>query len=225
MTKIEMVVFDMAGTTVEDPGSVATCFHHAFTREKINVPPYEVNKVMGFRKRDAINVLLKKYYKGDENMGELAERIHSSFTTSMVKYYQSATPLRPLPHAEEIFSDLRSREIRVTLNTGFTKPITDAILKRLQWNGNFIDGVVSSDEVEKGRPDPAMIFELMRRLNISSAQNVMKIGDTAVDIVEGRNAGCGVVMAITTGAYDRKQLEECSPDHIIDNLEQIREFI
>ena len=225
MTKFEMVVFDMAGTTVEDHGNVATCFHHAFNREKIDVPPHEVNKVMGFRKKDAISILLKKFYKGSNHTEELEERIHSSFTKSMVKYYQSATPLQPLPHAEEMFSFLRSRGIRVTLNTGFTKPITDTILKRLQWNGNFIDEVISSDEVEKGRPDPAMIFELMRRLKVSSAEKVMKVGDTEVDIVEGRNARCGMVIAITTGTYDRKQLEQCLPDHIIDNLEQIREFI
>jgi phosphonatase-like hydrolase len=143
----------------------------------------------------------------------------------MIKYYESTAALRPLPHAEEVFQQLKSAGICVALNTGFTKPITEAILKRLQWNGNFVDSVISSDEVDKGRPDPAMIFELMRRLGIGSAQHVMKVGDTAVDVIEGRNAGCGKVMAITTGAYDRKQLEGCSPDHIIDDLREIREFI
>ena len=32
---------------------------------------------------------------------------------------------------------------------------------------------------------------------------VAKIGDTAVDIEEGQNAGCRYIVAVTTGIYGR----------------------
>jgi phosphoglycolate phosphatase-like HAD superfamily hydrolase len=54
---------------------------------------------------------------------------------------------------------------------------------------------------------------------------VVKVGDTEVDVLEGRNAQCGKVIAVTTGAYTRAQLEQYSPDHIIDSLEQLPQYI
>ena len=215
----------MAGTTVEDPGNVATCFLNAFAKEKIEMPPLEVNKVMGYRKRDAIKFLLKNFHAANGNLEVLTDRIHASFTNSMVKFYKSTSSLNPLPYAEDIFDKLRGNGIRVALNTGFTKPITDAILSKLNWDEQVIDAVVSSDEVAEGRPAPAMIFELMNRLKVLDSTVVIKIGDTAVDILEGRNAGCGLVIGITSGAYTRSELAASSPDHIIDSLEQLPELI
>jgi phosphoglycolate phosphatase-like HAD superfamily hydrolase len=46
-----------------------------------------------------------------------------------------------------------------------------------------------------------------------------------VDIEEGRNAGCGIVVGVTTGAYTRDQLEAYHPDHIIDGLQELELII
>ncbi len=50
-------------------------------------------------------------------------------------------------------------------------------------------------------------------------QTVVKVGDTSVDVLEGQFAGCGLVVAVTTGAYTREQLVEYQPDHIIDSMQ------
>ncbi|HTD94579.1 MAG TPA: HAD hydrolase-like protein, partial [Chitinophagaceae bacterium] len=54
---------------------------------------------------------------------------------------------------------------------------------------------------------------------------VIKIGDTEVDIQEGRNAKCSIVVSVTTGAFTREQLIPYSPDHIIDNLSDLPDLI
>jgi len=145
----------------------------------------------------------------------------------MISFYRQDPDLRPLPHAEELFSRLHQKGIKIALNTGFTRSITDAILQRLHWdNGSGgVDSVICSDEVPQGRPSPDMIHRLIAELNISSAGNVLKIGDTEVDVEEGRNAGCGVVVSVTTGAYTRTQLQQYRPDFIIDSLEELMPII
>jgi phosphoglycolate phosphatase-like HAD superfamily hydrolase len=70
-----------------------------------------------------------------------------------------------------------------------------------------------------------MIKTLIRDLQISSASNILKVGDTEVDVEEGRNAGCGVVVSVTTGAYTREQLETYNPDFIIDDLNELLPII
>jgi phosphoglycolate phosphatase-like HAD superfamily hydrolase len=50
---------------------------------------------------------------------------------------------------------------------------------------------------------------------------VLKVGDTEVDVNEGRNANCGMVVAVTTGAFTREQLEQYKPDYILDSLAEL----
>lgn len=225
MSKYKLVVFDMAGTTVHDRGNVADAFIAAFADAGIAVERAEVKKVMGWRKKDAIRILLEKYKPAEIN-DETINRIHDAFIHKMIEFYRNDTEIRPLPFAEELFGQLRQEGIKVALNTGFTRAITDTILTRLNWQtGRQIDYVIASDEVDEGRPSPSMIKTIMKALSISDPASIVKLGDTEVDVQEGRNAGCGLVISVTTGAYTREQLEAYHPDHIIDSLSQLSSLI
>lgn len=227
MSSIELVVFDIAGTTVRDKGSVAEAFIAAFRDFGFEMPVSEVKKVMGFRKIDAIALLLGKFAPEKKDDEVLIDRIHTRFIDTMIAFYRDDQDLAPFPHAERVFSALRQQGIKIALNTGFTRSITDAILHRLRWDerNKLIDRTICSDEVPFGRPHPDMINELIGDLGISSASKILKIGDTEVDVEEGRNAGCGVVVSVTTGAYTREQLEGYNPDYIIDDLSELLPII
>ncbi len=225
MSKYKLVVFDMAGTTVHDRGNVADAFMAAFADEGITVERSEVKKVMGWRKKDAIRILLEKYSPSSLN-DQLIDTIHDNFINKMVDFYRNDEEIRPLPFAEELFSQLRKEGVKVALNTGFTRTITDTILNRLNWHpGQQIDYVIASDEVSEGRPSSDMIQAIMKALAIDDPSSIVKLGDTEVDVLEGRNAGCGLVISVTTGAYTREQLEGYHPDHIIDSLSQLSSLI
>jgi phosphonatase-like hydrolase len=223
MQNVKLVVFDMAGTTVADKGNVAAAFIQSFLSHHLEIPFAEVHKVMGYRKMDAIRMLLQSFYPGKEKeYNTLIPSIHADFEQSMVDFYMSDHDLKPLPGAVSIFLQLQEKGIKTALNTGFTRLITDAILYRLNWkNPSPVDVVICSDEVPEGRPAPFMIRELMRVCGITDSREVVKVGDTEVDILEGRNANCGQVVSVTTGAYTRNELQVFNPDHIIDNLEEL----
>jgi phosphoglycolate phosphatase-like HAD superfamily hydrolase len=46
-----------------------------------------------------------------------------------------------------------------------------------------------------------------------------------VDVEDGRNAACGKVVSVTTGAYTRGQLLPYGPDFIIDDLQELLPII
>ncbi len=218
----ELVVFDIAGTTVTDNNSVNDAFRGAFEKCGYPVALADVNYIMGYRKMDAIKILLQRFYPEQLNNDKLIEDIHNRFIEDMQTYYRDTTDLRALPYAEEMFHLLHANQIKVALDTGFTKNITDIIMDRLGWMQNgIVDCVISSDEVPEGRPQPYMIQAMMKQLNIADVKNVVKVGDTEVDINEGRNSGCGLVISVTTGSYTKEELEQFSPDHIIASLQEL----
>ena len=226
MANIQLVVFDIAGTTVSDKGDIAVAFVDAFKKHGYDVAAAEVNTVMGFRKKDAIKTLLQKFYPNQEDPDEAIEKIHDAFLQNIISFYKNDPDLQPLPYAEETFGSLRQKGIKVALNTGFTREITDVITSRLKWNkSDIIDHIISSDEVPQGRPHPFMIRSIMNVLGVEEVNRVAKVGDTQVDVQEGRNAGCGLVVSVTTGAYTREQLEKYDPDYIIDSLKELPALI
>lgn len=227
MKNVSLVVLDIAGTTVSDKGNINEYFREAFASEGLHVTAEDVDQVMGYRKIEAVEMIVNKYsMDGSHEQFDRIQRIHDKFNKEMVSFYEHSDDLIPLPFAEELFEILNSNGISVALNTGFTRDITDAILVNLKWDKNpFIQAVICSDEVEEGRPHPFMIKALMNRLDISDISAVVKIGDTEVDIKEGKNAGCGMVIAVTTGSYSREQLEKYNPDFIIDSLQEFPALI
>ena len=222
-SNLKLVVFDIAGTTVKDNGNVAHTFIYALKQFGYTVPRKEVNYMMGYKKPVAISMLLEKFYPGEMfSQKNLVDKIHAVFIDTMVDFYANDTTLEPFANAEYIFSQLQSHDIKVALNTGFSKKITDTILKRLGWNRTkLIDFVISSDEVENGRPSPEMIFAIMKATGVANAAQVVKVGDTDVDILEGRLAGCGLVVSVSTGAYSRRQLLSYNPDAVIDDISEL----
>lgn len=224
--KTKLVVFDIAGTTVKDKGNVANTFLSAFLKHGLEVSRDEANRVMGYRKMEAIRMLIDQLYPDLQDKDNLVQAIHDSFEEIMLEFYMSDTELAPFPETEEIFRWLHSKGIKVALNTGFTKYVTEGILYRLGWKDNaLIDAVICSDQVPEGRPSPFMIHTLMQTLQVNDPAEVIKVGDTEVDVLEGRNAGCGKVFSVTTGAYSREDLERYCPDAVIDSLSELQKYM
>ena len=207
----KLVVFDMAGTTVQDgDGVVNHALQAALIAYGVNVTHAQVNEVMGLPKPDAIRHLLK------ESPVPVA-KIYQTFEDEMVRHYATAPEVKAIEGAEQVFAELRRRGIKVVLDTGFARPIVDVILDRLKWR-TAVDATVTSDEVVRGRPHADLILEAMARTGVEDAQSVAKVGDTPSDLQEGHAAGCKWVIAVTDGSHSAEQLRAYEPTHIIPNI-------
>jgi phosphonatase-like hydrolase len=222
--KYRLVIFDIAGTTIADDGAVAKCFVRAFAAHDVSVDEDEVNPLMGYNKAQAIAMLLR--YKKINLTETLVQSVLSTFTEEMLDYYEYEPEVKSFSDTEEVFLQLKEKGFGIALNTGFSRVIASAIIKRTQWlEKGLIDDFIASDEVEQGRPAPYMINELMYRFGIDNPEQVVKVGDTEVDINEGRQAQCGLVVAITTGAFSEYELRTHNPDHIVSSLTAFSKLI
>ena len=79
-----------------------------------------------------------------------------------------------------------------------------------------IDAHISSEKVKYGRPYPYMIYHCMENTDILSINRVAKAGDSARDIEEGKNAGCGLVIGVLSGADNEEELFKAGADIVVD---------
>jgi len=61
----------------------------------------------------------------------------------------------------------------------------------------------------------------MKQFFITHANEVAKVGDSIIDVEEGKNAGCALSIGITTGAHTMAQLQTAKPDYIIHHLMEL----
>lgn len=225
---IKLVVFDMAGTTVKDANNVHEALQKALDRAGFHFSIEEINPYMGIPKPLAIKYLLEKrptahHLREDE---KFIAKVHEDFIKEMIYFYETSPEVGEKPYASDVFKKLKAKEIKVALDTGFSRDIADVIIKRLGWgNGDLVDFSVTSDEVTNGRPYPDLIFKAMEISGITDSKEVAKVGDTSSDIQEGRAANCKYIIGITSGAFSREDLEKEPYTHLIDNLDELMEII
>ncbi len=225
MSAIELVVLDMAGTTVHDEDTVNRCVRDALGAAGLAVDPAAVNEVMGLPKPEAIAILVERSGRlGD--LGDRLEAIHHDFVARSMAFYRTDPSVREITGATRVFEQLQRAGIRVALDTGFDRAVTRVILDRLSWSGNpLINATICSDEVPRGRPYPDMILELMRRMEVVDPRRIAKVGDTPADLEEGHNAGCGLIVGVTQGTHRRHELERHPHTHLIDTIADLPDLL
>ena len=151
MQGLDLVVFDMAGTTIEDRGEVPTAFQAALARAGVEVTDEQIVAVRGSSKRDALRVLLPD----GPDQATRVETVFTAFRQELSARF--AAGVRPVRGAAEAFARLRDAGVRIALTTGFDWGIATQVLDALEWADVLIDAVVCGDEVPLGRPARACV--------------------------------------------------------------------
>jgi phosphonatase-like hydrolase len=224
---IQLAMFDMAGTTVNDEVDghplMVISMMRAFAKHGIELAPDLINKQRGKQKSEAIQTLLKEVAElSPANAERLGDGVYRDFLHELESNLSS---ISEIDGATELFRHLKAKGIHVGVGSGFPMQVVQAIVSQLGWlDEGLLDYVGSAEQVGVGRPNPKMIHDAMERLNITDGSKVVKIGDTVVDIQEGKNAGAWTV-AVLTGSQTEAQLMAAAPDYILSSVRELRTLI
>jgi len=222
----DLVVFDIAGTTVFDGDAVGTCLRQALENvSQLSFSRDDVNAVMGIPKPVAIRSLLEQRL-GHPVEESQVDAIHHDFEARMLEYYRTSPAVIEVDGALGVFRTLHERGLKVALDTGFGRPITDAVMERLGWTvPAVVDATVTSDDVASGRPAPDMIFRAMQMTGVADPGRVVKVGDTPSDLHEGSNAGCGMVLGVPSGSHTADQLRPHPHTALIGSIRDLPQVL
>ncbi|MGP6172673.1 HAD hydrolase-like protein [Corynebacterium sp. A21] len=212
---IELAVFDMAGTTVNDRDEVYRVLREATEREGAKYTDEQFQQFMGTEKFYAIGKLLE--IGGIEHTEEIHNSAWDWFREELRRTYTENPPL-PLPGIEEALATLRAEGIKVGLTTGFSREITDLILEAMGWKvGGNLDASRAGDEVADGRPAPDLIQLVMADLEIDDPAKVISVGDTSADVQSALRASVTSV-GVLTGHLTEADFESEGAHIVVDSV-------
>ncbi|WP_108423958.1 phosphonatase-like hydrolase [Flagellimonas amoyensis] len=222
MKEIKLAVFDMAGTTVNEDNVVYKTVRKALARSGVEVTLDTVLEFgAGKEKFKAISDILEE----KQTNGVDAKAVFEDFKVLLKEAYEHLE-VTSYDGVEDLFGVLKAHGVKVVLNTGYDRKTAQSLLDKLGWVvGLQIDGLITADDVEQGRPSSEMIDKAMEMFRITDSGQVLKAGDSVIDIEEGKNANCGITVGVLTGAQTRGQLETADPTMILDSLSELAKVL
>ena len=206
-TNVQAVIFDWAGTTV-DYGCFApvAAFREAFADAGVTVDAAEIRAPMGQLKRDHLRAMLRdpgiaarwREAQGRDWTEADIDALNAAFERRLMATLENHAT--PLPGVPAVLDNLRRAGLKVGSTTGFTRAMLTVVARAAARWGYAPDFAVASDEVPAGRPAPHMIARNLAHFGIIDPRSVIKVGDTVVDIEEGKNAGVWSVGVLRGGS-------------------------
>jgi phosphoglycolate phosphatase len=214
-----LVVLDMAGTTVADGGLVEQAFTAA--AERLGTAPESmpgmldyVRATMGESKISVFRHLLG----GDEARAQEANKAFEVAYGELV----DAGRIAEIPGARAAVEELREQGRTVVLTTGFARVTKDAILDALGWQGLADLTLCPADAGGRGRPFPDMVLAAFLRTGaVDDVRQIAVAGDTSYDMLSGVRSGAGVVAGVLTGAHDRARLTAHGATHVLGSIAEL----
>ena len=236
MSSIDLVVFDMAGTTVRDRHEVEMCFIEAAQHTGLSVSPERVLALQGYSKIYVFELLWTEMLgEKHPDLKEFVKVSYQKFCEILENHYHE-NEVVPTEECLEIFAFLKQKNIKIALTTGFYRKVTDIILGKLGWleglntdyvgnKNTIIQASIASDEVPRGRPEPYMIQLAMKKLKVHDTFKVLNIGDTPSDLKSGIRASCRMSLGVTNGTHTRPQLSIHRNDGLLNNIGELKGII
>ena len=119
--------------------------------------------------------------------------------------------------SKRILETLNEKQITCMVASSNPRRVSESLLKQFQIDHLF-GKIVGPDDVKNGKPAPDMLNLALDYHKIHPS-NSMMVGDTAHDILAGKNASTKTALIIRR--EEQQSSLSSNPDYVINNLEEL----
>jgi len=208
-----LLVFDWDGTLFDSAAVIADCIQQAAREMALPVPDRETaSHVIGLGLNDSLR----------HAMPALPQERYADFLARYRGYFlEREDSLSLFPGVTELLNELKGRGHQLAIATGKPRRGLDRAFQA-SGIGPLFAASRCGDET-RSKPDPLMLLELMRELQIDAADLLM-IGDTSHDLGMAKNAGVDAV-AVGYGAHSIESLRAWQPRACVESVGELRQWL
>ncbi len=216
---VDTVIFDWDGTLANTTYAVVNSFQRTLKSVGVTVSDRFIERRIGI---GAINTFKKALAATKTPFTEeLAQRLVKNKIAFQIDLADTVTVAEG---AVDIL-DFLLNKVRIGLASMNNREVINNLLRTKNMR-RYFQAVVTADEVFHPKPDPEIFLLCASKLG-SRPKNCTVVEDSIFGVQAAKNAEMRCI-AIPSGAYTKKELEETKPDLIVNSIkekEQIFKFI
>ena len=213
MAVVKAVIFDLDGTLIDSNWVHLQSWRGALKILGLQVRDQEVIDRLGLRTSEIARALVSTY--GEETVAKLVELKGQLFENTW------RLDVKPRYGAVRILRIMKARGVRSAVASSNS---TDRISRTVSYFGmdELLDTIVGIDEVEAGKPHPALVITAIKKLGVVPKESIY-VGDSRYDVEAGRAAGAQTALVLQPVAAQSNLKVE--PDYRLKTLYELRRII
>ncbi len=207
MKHIHTIIFDLDGTLIDSSDGVVEAVNYSLEQmgEPIQ-PPEKIKPFIGF----PLTVMYP--YFSDKPVKEL----YAHFQVKAAETVVASTVM--LPGVEPVLQQLKDLGYTLTIASTKIRKHISGVVDKFDW-GKYFKTFSGGDEVKHVKPAPDIFALTLEKIQASKEESIV-VGDTVNDIHAAQALQIPVI-AVHSPYGNKKELEESSPNYIIDHIEQL----
>jgi pyrophosphatase PpaX len=213
MSVVRAVIFDLDGTLIDSNWVHLQCWRGALKTLGLQARDQEVIDKLGLSTVDIAESLAASH--DEQTVAKLVELESQLFENAW------RLEVKPRYGALEMLRIMKARGVKSAVASSNKN---DRISRTVKYFGMdlLLDTIVGSDEVEAGKPDPALVMTAINKLRVMPEETIY-VGDSKYDIEAGRAAGAQTALVLQLVAAQSDLMIE--PDYRLRSLYQLKRII
>ncbi len=204
--KIKAVLFDMDGVLIDAKDWHYDALNKALRLFGLEISRYDhLHSFDGLPTRVKLKMLSEQYYLPEE-LHSFINQLKQIYTSELV--YQKC---HPMFHHEYALSKLHSEGYKIAVCSNSVRSTIVLMMDRAGLS-QYVDLIVSNEDVSKSKPDPEMYITAMNKLGMSPSECIV-VEDNPNGVKAGLDSGATVlkVASVYDVNYDNilRKIEEC----------------
>ena len=209
---VDIIVFDLDGTLVDSKRDIADSLN--WTLDRLGYGAIPINVIETF----VGNGIMPLIKKSVEAAGH-PEREAEALELFRKRYWERLLDATlPFEGVMPVLDKLQER-YKMAVVSNKLESYSRKIVTGLGMDKYFGGLVYGGDSLPEKKPNPAALYEIAGRLGGSAGRMAM-VGDSAVDIMTGKNAGAFTI-AVTYGYREVEELREAGADMFIGRFGEL----
>ncbi|MBD5235475.1 MAG: HAD-IA family hydrolase [Barnesiella sp.] len=215
--RFRAALIDMDGTLYDSMGHHTLAWHKMISDLGIEADRNRFYLFEGMTGKATVNLLFREYLHRDATDEEVAELYHRKTV-----YFNEMTPVKPMPGAAQLLTTLSDAGVTCVLVTGSGQR---SLIDRLErdFPGIFKpELMITSADVEHGKPDPEPYLKAMQRAGVTAAE-AMVVENAPLGVRAGAQSGA-FTFGLTTGPVPVSALADEGADIVLPSMQALADL-
>lgn len=212
----QAVLFDLDGTLANSLLDLAACVNHALQQYGFPTRPAENFR---YYAGDGIAKMVERALPEEHRDPATVEKVKELFSARYATHYADETAA--YDGLCDLVDDLKAAGVKVAVVTNKAQEFAEVVVQKLY--GNRFEVILGMQPGIPAKPDPTGPFMVMKQLGVTPEQCAF-IGDTAMDITAGVNAGAYPV-GVLWGFREREELANAGAKAFAQNAGELKQIL